>query len=431
MLIQFSVGNYLSFKETVTLSMVAANITAKDKSLDANNIFEIDDNLSLLKSAAIYGANASGKSNLLAAFWFMQWFVLNSSKETQVDEEINIEEFRLSTETIHRPSFFEIIFILDKIQYRYGFEITKEKVISEWLYYVPKVRETFLFERTLDKIKHTKVFKEAQGLVDKTRNNALFLSVVAQFNGKIARRILLWFRNKLGILSGLEVQNYEGYTTQLLEENRYKNEIIQFIQKLDLGIQEIKVEHIDVPTESIVGMPSELRKALLHSKEKTITLTSIKTVHKQYDKNGKHNDLTIFEMNEHESEGTKKLFALTGPILDALARGMVVIIDALDARLHPLMTSAIIELFNSNETNPRNAQLIFMTHDTNLLSHKIFRRDQIWFTEKDRKGVTDLYSLVEFKVGNDGSFESEYIQGKYGGIPFLGNFQSLVREMND
>ncbi|MDJ0514738.1 MAG: ATP-binding protein [Trichodesmium sp. MO_231.B1] len=425
MLIEFSVGNYLSFKETVTLSMVAANVTARDKSVDENNVFQVDEELSLLKSVAVYGANASGKSNLIKAMAFMRWFVLNSSKETQIEDAINVEEFKLSTESEGKPSFFEIVFILEDKLYRYGFEVDEKQVISEWLFYVPKVRESKLFERDENGIKMTKVFKEGQLISDKTRNNALFLSVNAQFNGKISTSILRWFRD-LNIISGLHSDVYQRVTVEYLEDSEYENEIIQLVRKWDLGIDDIKIDTKNVLLEEFPRIYSEeFRKFMLDAGAYT---DEIKTVHKKYDSEGKMVSKVVFNFEENESEGTKKLFAFAVPILQSLRYGYILIIDELDARLHPIITRAIIYLFNSNQTNPENAQLIFTTHDTNLLSNKIFRRDKIWFTEKDRQGATDLYSLVEYKVRNDASFESDYIKGRYGAIPFLGNLTELFEK---
>lgn len=205
MLIEFSIGNYRSFKEPVTFSMVAANLVAKEKKLDENNLFAVDKELKLLKSAAIYGANASGKSNLIKALNFMKWLMVNSSKNTQSTEEIETEPFRLSTETETKPSYFELVFIMNGQKYRYGFEATRKRVTSEWLFYVPKSRETMLFERELDTIKTSKKYN-ADGIQQKTRNNALFLSVSAQFNVELAEQILYWVTDKLNIISGLHDQ---------------------------------------------------------------------------------------------------------------------------------------------------------------------------------------------------------------------------------
>ncbi|OZH51795.1 abortive infection protein [Hydrocoleum sp. CS-953] len=429
MLIEFSVGNYLSFKETVTLSMVATNVIAKNKSVDENNVFDVDEELSLLKSVAVYGANASGKSNLIQAMNFMRWFVLNSSKETQLGDAINVEEFKLSTETEREPSFFEIVFILEEKLYRYGFEVDEKKVVSEWLFYVPKVRESKLFERDENGIKMTKVFKEGELISDKTRNNALFLSVNAQFNGKISTNIFRWFMD-LNIISGLHSDFYQQVTVEYLQDSEYENEIIQLIRKWDLGIDNIKIVPKNVLLEELQELPGfteEFRKRMLEAGVQ-INQIQIKTLHKKYDYEGEMVSQVVFDFQENESEGTKKLFAFAVPILDSLRYGDILIIDELDARLHPIITRAIIELFNSNQTNPENAQLIFTTHDTNLLSNKIFRRDQIWFTEKNRQGATDLYSLVEYKVRNDASFESDYIKGRYGAIPFLGDLTELFEK---
>lgn len=430
MLIEFSVGNYLSFKETVTLSMVATNVTAKNKSVDENNVFHVDEELSLLKSAAVYGANASGKSNLIEAMGFMRWFVLNSSKETQIEDAINVQEFKLSTETDGKPSLFEIVFILEDKLYRYGFEVDEKQVVSEWLYYVPQVRESKLFERNKNGIKMTKVFKEGELISDKTRNNALFLSVNAQFNGKISTSIFRWFID-LNIISGLHSKFYEKVTVEYFEDSEYKNEIIQLIRKWDLGIDDIKINTKDVLLEE----DSFRENSIIYSEEfrrfmfdAGVPTDEIQTLHKKYDSKGKIVSEVVFDFEENESEGTKKLFAFAVPILDTLRNGEILIIDELDARLHPIITRAIIELFNSKQTNPHNAQLIFTTHDTNLLSNKIFRRDQIWFTEKNRQGATDLYSLVQYKVRNDASFESDYIKGRYGAIPFLGDLTELFEK---
>jgi uncharacterized protein len=423
MLIEFSVGNYRSFKDRVTFSMVAANLVSKEKSLDVSNTFEIDDKLKLLKTAAIYGANASGKSNLAQALGFMQWFMVNSSKETQSTDEISVEPFRLSTETEGQPSCFEVAFLMDKRRYRYGFEVTQERVISEWLFYVPIARETNLFERQLDSIKSSKIYN-ADGVQKRTRRNALFLSVSAQFNVELAERILEWIANKLRIISGLYDQAYLDYTVRCFINYKNRADIVQFIKKLDLGISEIQIEQEDFTNDSLPDeIPDELKKLILQGGGKA---TSIGIFHQKFDSNGNDNSIEEFDLEKHESEGTKKVFALAGPLITALKEGEILIIDEFDARLHPLISFAIVKLFNSKETNPNNAQLIFMTHDTNLLNNKFFRRDQIWFTEKNRYSATDLYSLAEYKIRNDASFESDYIKGRYGAIPYIGNLSHLI-----
>jgi len=423
MLIEFSISNYRSFKERVTFSMVAANVVAKDKKLDTSNVFAVDDNLKLLKSAAIYGANASGKSNLAKALRFMKWFMVNSSKETQSTDEIGTEPFRLSTETKEQASCFELVFLINGQKYRYGFKANQERVISEWLFYVPKLRETRLFERELDTIKVSKIYK-ADGIQQRTRANALFLSVSAQFNVEIAEKILEWITDKLHIISGLNDHEYLNYTINCLIKDENKTEILQLVKRLDLGIGEIRVDQQDFTIDSLPNdMPDELKNLVVQAAGSKVT--SISTIHRKFDKDGNYQSLEEFDLNSHESEGTRKVFALAGPLANALKQGEILIIDELDASLHPLISLAIVELFNTAEMNPNNAQLIFMTHDTNLLSNKLFRRDQIWFTEKNRYGATDLYSLAEYKVRNDASFESDYIKGRYGAIPYIGNLTYL------
>jgi uncharacterized protein len=430
MLIEFSVGNYRSFKEKVTFSMVAANLVSQDKNLDINNVFAVDKELSLVKSAAIYGANASGKSNLAKALQFMKWFMVNSSKETQSTEAIGVEKFRLSTETDDQPSFFEIVFLLDGQQHRYGFTADREKVRSEWLYYVPKMRETRLFDRQENNFDIAKVYK-ADGIAVKTRGNALFLSVSAQFNIKKSEKILNWLTYGFNLVSGLNDENLLRGTTSFLFRSDIHDKAIKLIKSMDLDIVGIEINKFSLnvdekPSNIPYDIWKELREDSNRHFETNPNPNIIRTIHRKLNTIGEQVSLERFSLLGEESEGTQKLFALISLIVGALNYGTVLIIDEFDARLHPLMSRSIVELFNSNETNPHNAQLIFMTHDTNLLSNKIFRRDQIWFTEKDRHGATALYSLAEYKVRNDASFESDYIKGKYGAIPYIQVAESFV-----
>jgi uncharacterized protein len=426
MLVQFHVGNFLSFKQPVTLSMVAAKINARDRQVDENNTIPVDDDLALLTSGAIYGANASGKSNLVKAMHFMRSLVLSSSKESQVDELIPVSPFRLSTETDNQPSFFEVIFLLDKVVYRYGFEVDRREVATEWLFASFSQRETRLFLRQAGEFKTGRRFREGHNLEARTRSNALFLSVVAQFNGPIAGRILGWFRD-LRLISGLEDQAYSRFTLENFENGNYRQEIIELVKKLDLGIEDIHTQRGKID-KSKAYFPESLPRAIRDEPLMPISAEgpSIRTTHTKFDSDGRPIATEFFDLNEDESAGTEKLFFLAGPVLDALANGRVLWIDEMDARLHPLMTRTLIGLFNSRQTNPRRAQLVFTTHDTNLLSNKLFRRDQIWFIEKDRYGAGHLYSLAEIKVRNDASFENDYIQGRYGAVPFLGDIRTVI-----
>lgn len=424
MLIEFTVGNFRSFKEPVTLSMVAAKIKARDPNVNENNTIVIDDKLTLLTSAAVYGANASGKSNLIRALEFMRRFVLTSANESQSGKPIGVEPFQFSTETDAEPSFFEVVFLHDGTKYRYGFEANSKHIISEWLFSVPSTKEATLFLREEKVIKPTAKFREGKGLESKTRSNALFLSVVAQLNGQIAQTILKWFQ-QIGLVSGLNDMAYRAYTIAQVIEGKYKSEIIQLVKSLDVGIDEIEGLKLDKTTFAIPSdLPEEVRALFLKSIEAGDLLT-VQTKHTKFNARGQPVETIVFDMDQKESHGTQKLFYLAGPIVDALSEGKVLIIDEMEARLHPLINQKLIQLFNSKKTNPKHAQLIFTTHDTNLLSNKLFRRDQIWFVEKDRIGGSHLYSLAEIKVRNDASFEDDYLKGRYGSIPLLGELRQI------
>jgi len=420
MLLEFEVGNFLSFKNPVRFSMVAANPI---KEFVEENTFRAG-RYHLLKNAVIYGANASGKSNLLNAMGFMRWFVLNSSKEMQVKENIRVSPFKLDTNTENAPSHFEICFLHDIKQYRYGFEADRKIVTKEWLFVTEKQKESVLFLREGDGIDVSEDFSEGKKLEEKTRENALFLSVVAQFNGKIAGSILNWFQG-FRALHGLRDQDYERFTVNLLQDESSRKLLVDFIRNADVGIKDFIVNEIPIEL-----MPLSEKASLNIIASNPVRLA---TVHQKF-KNGVQEGLASLDFSSEESEGTKKFFRIAGPLLDCLRNQYVVCIDELDAKLHPLLTRAVVRLFNSNDSNPRNAQLIFATHDTNLLQYGNLRRDQIWFTEKNQYDATDLYSLAEFKtpegakVRNDAAFEKNYIQGKYGAIPFLGDLEALLKE---
>lgn len=439
MLIEFTVGNYRSIRDPITLNMTAADLVSKDKRLDKENVFEVDDRTRLLKSAAVYGANASGKSNLIDALSFMCSFVLTSSLETRAAARIGVEYFKLDSEMAEEPSLFEVAFICSGKRYRYGFEVNKREVVSEWLFWVPTTREATLFVREKDHFKVSRPYaKEAKGLVPMTRPNALFLSVVSQFNGKVATELQEWF-GRLEVLSGLDEMEGRWQTIKGFTEDRYRREIVDFVRRLDLGISDIQVELERMPVPDRGSVKSESvpwrshRPEVRHFVQDEVGLQriNIRTAHHKYDDEGKLIGTEFLNLDENESEGTKKLFSIAGLMIDVLEEGRILIVDELDARLHPLITKAIVEMFHSSTFNANNAQLIFTTHDTNLLHNKMFRRDQIWFTEKDDMGRTHLHSLVEYKVRNDTSYEKDYIKGKYGAIPFIGIPQLLAGECDE
>lgn len=431
MIIQFSTGNFRTFKDRVTLNLVASNYDKETRETE-NVIFNDKYKLRNLKSAVIYGANASGKSKFIEALMFMRRFAINSSKDSQTGDEIDIEPFKLNTESIKSPSEFEVVFLYDKIQYRYGFEVDKQKVVAEWLYQKPKTKEIELFYRDEQDFDiHPRNFKKGsiavkEGLV---RDNALLLSLAAQLNDEIAINVINWFKS-LRTISGLREEGYQGYTMSRTKEPKTKLRILELLKAADLGIQDIKLELLDID-KLPKDLPKEIRDRIIkESKEENSEIVSdVLTTHKQFDSNKKHIDDIYFSMDVDESSGTRKFFALTGPIIDVLENGYILVIDELDSKLHPNLVCKLVSLFNSKELNPKNAQLIFNTHDTNLLGSGLFRRDQIWFTEKDKFGSANLYSLSDFKtdsVRKNEAFEENYIRGKYGSVPYLGFFESLT-----
>lgn len=421
MLVQFIVGNFLSFNKKRTLS------------LKARGISELKTNIStfksekLLRSAVVYGANSSGKSNLIKALERMRDVVLTSVKLNDSDE-LDYSPFLLSNETENHPTFFEIVFWHDSIRYRYGFEYTLELIVNEWLFAgKTEKNEKPLFIRTIDGIGVSDKFKEGKGNESKTNDNRLFISLVAQLGGDVSKRIVDFF-NDYNVLSGLEHNDYTGFTMRMLHKNLDGcNESLKLYQKLKLGFKEINAVESDFNPAEIPDYISPKMKTKLIKELGGKKAISLKTIHNKFDKKGNIIDFVVFDKLGNESEGTNKIIDLSGPIFDTLNFGKTLIIDELDAKLHPLITIRIVELFNDPESNPNNAQLIFTTHDTNLLSEDLFRRDQIWFSEKDDLEQTDLYSLLDInlpdgtKVRNDSNLEKNYIRGRYGAIPFIIN----------
>lgn len=415
--------------------MVASSSDSSTR-IDQNTFLVEKFNLRLLKSLVIYGANASGKSKILDALSFMRKFVIESSKEGQIDEPIKVDPFRLNSSTAKEPSSFEIVFITKNTQYRYGFEVSKTEVVAEWLYRKIKTKEVEIFYRSYQDFETHKTQFKANDLIknERIRSNALLISVAASFNDKISKQIVLWFR-LFNMLSGIDHNRYEGYSIHRLKSEKEKEETLNFLKAADFGIEDInyiKLDIDDLPDD----MPKELKELLRSQANKNIGntefLANLSTLRKVYDDNKLPVGLERFLIDDDESAGTRKYFALSGPVLNTLAEGRSLVVDELANKLHSLLSCKLIELFNNNKFNINNAQLIFTTHDTNLLSSGLFRRDQIWFTEKDRYGASVLYSLADFKtdvVRKSDNFENNYIKGKYGAIPYLGDFNRVIQQI--
>ncbi|WP_448543927.1 AAA family ATPase [Roseiflexus sp.] len=426
MLIEFSVSNYRSFRDRVTLSMEAADIASQPPSLDEQNVFAASRGLRLLTSAVVYGANASGKSNLVAAINVMRTLVLNSSRDRWASKLIGIEPFRLSTATETAPSLFEIVFLVDGTQYRYGFAVDRRVVVEEWLYRLGKAREATLFVRDRREIRvNPRTFREGRDLEFRTRPDALFLSVVAQFDGAIAQRLTEWFAT-LDVNTGVTDRSDMAFALTGFETSPHRRTIEELIRRLDTGIERLELERLSLTGDVLDDLPEDEL-----FPDETVEFFRVNTYHQRFDAEGRPVDHVAFDLERHESAGTQRLFALAHPIVRALKRGGVLVIDEFDARLHPNLAMELIRLFNDPTTNPHHAQLIATTHNTNLLSARLFRRDQVWFVEKSRQGASDLYSLVEYRIDgkivrNDASFEKDYILGRYGAIPFIGDLRELL-----
>ena len=428
---EFSFGNFKSFKDIQTLNLSAAKIKSKKEVIDRNNVIEGNNNegVSFLKSKAIYGANASGKSNIIKAFSSFIRIVRTSVKD---EKALNYTaSYRLSTETENEPTFFQIIFWHKNTKYRYGFEADNENITAEWLYGKPKDRELPFFIRDnqeiieLDKTNYSEgnkllsLLEDGSGENEIFRNNSLFLSTLATFGfGKLSKQLIDSFAS-IFVIIGLDHQGMYKYAGESLDDDNKKKYILDFLKYGDIGIEDVNA--IEISSDNLSeDVDDEIRKDFANEKKKLLISTR-----KKFDKNLVSNETEPFFFYDHESDGTRKLFELSPFIYDALKDKRPIIIDEFDARFHPLLTRRILELFNSNENT--GSQLIFATHDTNLLSSDLLRRDQIEFVEKDKYGASHLYSLVQFKgVRNTASFEKDYIQGKYGAIPFLGDFSQLI-----
>ena len=408
MLHEFSVENFRSIKERKTLCLQAQEI---GEDIEGNVACELGYNI--LKSLSVYGANSSGKSNLLAAVSAMRIMVKSSAKLNE-GEELFYRPFLLS-ETDNEPTLFEIVFTQSGYCYRYGFTYTLYKIEEEWLYRstTPSSQEEMLFLRSLKEVEtDNKLFAEGRDNETRLNGNRLFLSLCAQLGGKISNSLMFWFSDSLNVISGLQSGNLPFYSRNwFAKDNDNRDKALEFFKKLQLGFENLAVR----------------QKQIKSSFTDEEVVNALFSIHNKYNSEGEICGSIERSFEDMESKGSQKLFDLIGPIFITLDSGSVLVVDELDAKMHPLISQYIIRLFNNSESNPNNAQLIFSTHDTHLLSSKLLRRDQIWFTEKDNKEQTDLYCLTDIVLSdgsvprNDTNYEKNYIAGRYGAIPYIIN----------
>lgn len=416
MLINFSFGNFRSFRDTKSLRMEAGRVDDLTESVIEKEGFR------LLPVAAIYGANSSGKTNVIKAMGMFDNVVVYNTK-FDPDDSIPYDSFMLDEESGEATTVFEIQILLEGTVYRYGFEYLPTEIVSEWLY-ERKIgrgeKEHALFQREGQDIKISSDYftdkVKWEGDIKNVKNR-LYLAYANNNGGKISQKLISYFKN-CNSISGLEGYRYKQFSLEMIEHNSegYK-EAMELFKKLDLGFTAIKVEEKEVPEEVKEVLmairdvnPEELRKKKIYETY---------TTHHVYDKEGQVVGQKKFLADRFESNGTDKIISFSGPLFDTLLKGKVLFVDELDAKLHPMLTRAIVRLFMDKETNPKGAQLVFTTHDTHLLDKEYLRRDQVWFTEKDATEASDFYSLLEFKERNDRNFEKNYIEGRYGAIPFI------------
>ena len=425
MLLEFSVKNFLSFKDEAIFSLYASD---EIKGHEKYNLIPAGERY-ILKTAAIYGANASGKSNLIKAMGFMRRVILNSIKLNPEDSIIPVQEypsFQLHPDTSDAPIEMEVTFLYDDMYYRYGFVSDDHRIHREWLYYAPEEHELLLYERSSNNVENiSEIFASVPELIkdDSLLDNTLLIAVLAKFTDSPARRVMEWVRNAFNVITTPDEENFMGFTLSKLDRKEYLEDILLFLKVADTGI-----EHVLLQSVTTKDLPKNLPKSLRNKLKELISSDAKQLLfeHRIFNDKGKAIDRKSWGPN-HESAGTQKLFALSGPLIETLRNGEILVIDELDAKLHPMMMRFILSLFHSQEYNPHGAQLVFATHDTQLLSPRFFRRDQVWFTEKDSYGATTLYSLADFDLDDHADFSGDYFQGRYNAVPFIGDLRSFSK----
>ena len=418
MLVQFSVENYMSIKDKVVFSMLASS----DKELSENVINNKSEKC--LKSAVIYGANASGKSNFLRAIRAVTLMMINSNN-MQPGMTLPIVPFKFDTDFASRPSSFELIMIINDVKYVYGFVADSTKIYEEYLYYYPNGRETEIFERTnVNKFHYTVAERKLKDIEEKNTENKFFLATATTWNYEKTKPVFDYITNGINVLfdyEQLKTTSFEEYNSDSTGELR--EFALKVLNEAELNINNFTVSNVEMTEEQLKMLPPELKTFFPNGRKGY----SITTTHNVIDQEG--NERNIKLDFEEESLGTKNLFILNPFLLHVLKEGKMLVIDELDRSLHPFLVKYIVKLFNSEEYNKNGAQLIFNTHDTNLLSLNLFRREQIWFTEKDYKsGATDMYPLDDFPVRKTENIQKGYLNGRYGAIPFVAMGDNLWPE---
>lgn len=414
MLIEFRVKNFRSLRDEQVLSLVAS----KDKSLLNTNTQATGINAAptLLRSAVVYGANASGKSNLIKALQYMRGVVIESASVIQPGQTFAVQPFRLGSGSVSQPTEFEVIFLLDRVRFQYGFTMTSQRIISEYLLVYKAFKPQHWFTRRFDAETNKDIYDFGSDLKgpkkiweSATRPNSLFLSMAVQLNSEGLRPVFDWFSNQL-IIFNEQAQLNPQVSIQMLKQQSGRQKICDFLSAADISIADI-----DVETRKVMGQAVHFDQAIGKTEVRLEEMEEHQLRFRHITEHGE----AVFDFMD-ESNGTRNLLFLAGPVLDILSKGLVLVIDELDTSLHTLLVRELVRLFHRPEVNTGCAQLIFTTHDTSLLdAFNLFRRDQIWLVEKDRDQASALVSLSEFSPRKDEALERGYLTGRYGGIPFL------------
>jgi AAA15 family ATPase/GTPase len=393
MFIEFGFSNFRSIKTIISFDMVMYQPAKADKQPTLNSVFTVDKHLKLLKTVVFYGSTASGKTNIAGALAFMRQSVLADPFSNQPTDEIARNRFRLRADFESEPSYFRIAVMIGGVKYGYGFFITPERVDSEWLSYASTsdADDTHLFDRENDKEQSyiSEEFSEGHELIESIPQNALLLSMAARSGGAISNKLVDWF-SSLQIISRVNHPSDLQAVQTLMSDKKNKDAVVRFLRKLSVDITDIQFEPADAPS------------ILVH--------------HNKYDAERNVVGTETFSI-EDESAGTQRLLTLALPIMTALEQGHPIFIDDLSAHLHPHTIRAIVELFTKKQQNPHNAQLMFTTHDTSLLTSLRWRREQVHFVEKDDEGGTSFYPMSEFGQTKLDYMERDYLAGRYGATP--------------
>ncbi|MEN2415551.1 AAA family ATPase [Flavobacterium mesophilum] len=418
MILEFKVRNFRSISDWESFSMLAEGKVGEHP----ENLADFPD-LNVLRTAMIYGRNASGKSNLLRAFAAFEYLVVSSDR-FKADQIIPpYEPFLLNKNGINEPIEFSLEFMgSDSIRYIYSIGFTDKEITYENLIYYPKKQSALLFDR-----RHGKKIKYSDQLLGRKKDienllypNQLFLSKVGTEKIDKLKEVYKFFTEKIYI-SNIHDTDYEDALVQVFSNKLGENSNPFFTQNIntlmrvaDTGIEELTIKEEDASTFNFPKDMSDEKKKEIIERFKY----KIRTVHKRFDGD---TEMEPVEMRlTDESTGTKKLLAIGGLIIEALEIGQVLIIDEIDKSLHPKLTRALIKLFHCKKNNPKNAQLIFATHDVSLLDNEIFRRDQIWFAEKEYEGNSHYYSLSDVPgVRANVPFEKYYMSGRFGATPVI------------